>query len=126
MKRLWTAAAILVLLLAASLANAWYARHITGQVAGRLEQAQLLAQADNWEEAERLTRRAWSEWQGVRGYTYAVLRHTELDQIARDFRQVLQYAELRELDQYAAVNADLALQLTLLGEMEQPSLSNIL
>ena len=50
----------------------------------------------------------------------------DTDQILRTFRQVIQYLELEELDQYAAANADLVAQLELLSEMEQPSLVNIL
>ena len=40
MKRLWIAAGLLVLLLGASLVNAWYARELTGGLGEQLRQAQ--------------------------------------------------------------------------------------
>ena len=57
---------------------------------------------------------------------HVFLRHSDTDQILRTFRQVIQYLDLEELDQYVAANADLVAQLELLSEMEQPSLVNIL
>ena len=43
MKRLLSAAALLLVLLGGSLWNAWYADRLTGRMAGQLEQAQELA-----------------------------------------------------------------------------------
>ena len=40
MRRFWAAAALLALLLAGSLANAWYARTLTGDMGARLDRAQ--------------------------------------------------------------------------------------
>ena len=40
MKRLWSAAALLLVLLGGALWNAWYADRLTGRMAGQLEQAQ--------------------------------------------------------------------------------------
>ena len=43
MKRLWSAAALLLVLLGGALWNAWYADRLSGRMAGQLEQAQELA-----------------------------------------------------------------------------------
>ena len=125
MRRLWIASAVLLSLLAGTLVNAWYADRLAGALTGRLEQAQLLAEAGNWEEAAALTRRALEDWERERGYVYTFLQHKDADEILRAFRSVEEYAELRELDQYAATNADLVAQLELLAEMEQPSWLNV-
>ncbi len=125
MFRLWSAAAILALLLGLSLANAWYVRRLTAGIGAHLEQAQLLAEADSWAEAEALTRRAWQDWDGEKRYVYSLLQHEDADQILRSFRAVLQYVKIEEMDQYAAANAELIAQLELLSEMEQPSLLNV-
>ena len=45
MRRFWAAAALLALLLAGSLANAWYARALTEDMGARLDRAQALAGA---------------------------------------------------------------------------------
>ena len=126
MKRLWIAAALLVLLLAISLGNAWYSNSLTSSLAQPLEMAQQLARQGQWQQARELTRQAYASWNAHHTYLHCVLRHSDTDQILRSFRSVMQYLELEEMDQYAAANADLISQLELLSEMEQATLVNVL
>lgn len=125
MKRLWIAVVLLVLLLAASLVNGWYAQSLTSRLSNRLEQAQKLTKQDQWGQAEEITHQVYEEWQGYHFYFHTVMRHSDTDQILRSFDSVLQYLDLKEMDQYAAANADLVAQLGLLAEMEQASLVNV-
>ena len=57
MKRLYIAAALLIALLGASLANAWYAQRLTGEMREELSQAQLHAKQGNWSRADTLEER---------------------------------------------------------------------
>jgi len=126
MRRLWCAAAIIALLLTASLANAWYSQYLTDDMGGRLRQAQSLTQEDRWGEARELTRQVYADWQEHHFYFHVTMRHSDTDEILRTFRGVLEYLELEEPDQYDAANADLIAQLELLAEMEQASVANVL
>ena len=126
MRRLYIAAALLLFLLGASLANAWYAQSVTDGIGEQLRQAQALTLEDNWDRAQDLTRQAYQDWQEKHFYFHTVMRHSDTDQILRAFRAVLEYLELREPDQYNAANADLVAQLELLAEMEQASVGNVL
>lgn len=126
MKRLWIAAALLIFLLGASLANAWYAQKLTGEMGESLRQAQRLAEQEDWGRAESLTRQVYEDWQGHHFYFHTLMRHGDTDQVLRAFRAVLEYLRLREPDQYNAANADLIAQLELLAEMEQASVVNVL
>lgn len=126
MKRLWMAALLLTVLMALCLGNAWYSLSLTRQLADQLTHAQELVEQDRWENARALTQEVYDSWNNHHFYLHVFLRHSDTDQILRTFRQVLQYLELEELDQYVAANADLTAQLELLAEMEQPSLVNIL
>lgn len=126
MKRLYIAAGLLALLLAASLTNAWYAQKITGDMGERLRQAQTLTGQGDWDRAEALTRQVYEDWQGYHFYFHTLMRHSDTDQVLRAFRQVLEYLQLREPDQYNAANADLVAQLELLAEMEQATVVNVL
>ena len=126
MKRLWIAAALLAFLLGASLANAWYSQSLTGDMTDRLRQAQSLAEEENWDQAEAVTRQVYEDWQDHHFYLHTLMRHSDTDQVLRAFRQVLEYLRLQEPDQYNAANADLIAQLELLAEMEQPSAANVL
>lgn len=126
MKRLWIAAALLLALLGASLANAWYAQSLTDSMREQLRLAQALTKQDDWDKAELLTRQAYEDWQKNHFYFHTAMRHSDTDQILRAFRSVLEYLELQEPDQYNAANADLIAQLELLAEMEQASVVNVL
>jgi thioredoxin-like negative regulator of GroEL len=126
MKRLWIAAALLAFLLGASLANAWYSQSLTGDMTDRLRQAQSLAEGENWDQAEAVTRQVYEDWQDHHFYLHTLMRHSDTDQVLRAFRQVLEYLRLQEPDQYNAANADLIAQLELLAEMEQASVVNVL
>ena len=126
MKRLYIAAALLILLLGASLTNGWYAQNITGEMCKELRQAQLLAEVEDWSQAESITRQVYEDWQGHHFYFHTLMRHSDTDQVLRAFRQVLEYLRLQEPDQYNAANADLMAQLELLAEMEQASVVNVL
>ena len=126
MKRLYIAAGLLLFMLAGCLLNAWYAQQLTDEMIQDLQKAQQAAREENWERAEALTRQDYEQWNRRHFYLHVVMRHSDTDQILRDFRSVLQYLEIREMDQYAAANADLMTQLELLGEMEQASLVNVL
>lgn len=126
MKRLWMAALLLTVLVALCLGNAWYSLTLTRQLAQQLTQAQSLVEQDQWEPARSMTQEVYDSWNNHHFYLHVFLRHSDTDQILRTFRQVIQYLELEELDQYVAANADLTAQLELLSEMEQPSLVNIL
>ena len=61
MKRLYIAAALLALLLGASLANAWYVQGMADGMRDRLEQAQALTRQGDWERAEALTRQTYQD-----------------------------------------------------------------
>ena len=126
MKRLWIAAALLLALLGASLANGRYAQSLTGGMRDQLRQAQLHAERGDWGQAEALTRQVYQEWQDRHFYFHTTMRHSDTDQVLRGFRSVLEYVQLQEPDQYNAANADLMAQLELLAEMEQPSVANVL
>ena len=126
MKRLWIAAILLCALLGATLANAWYLGHLTGELTAALEESEALAEAGDWAGAQAATEAAFRRWNNHETYLHILLRHSDTDQILRSFRSVMQYLDLEEMDQYAAANADLVAQLELLSEMEQPSLVNIL
>lgn len=126
MKRLWIAAGLLLILLAGTLLNAYYAQMLADRLTDRLEQAQSMAQESQWSQAHSITQRAYEEWQHNHTYLHTCMRHSDTDEILRAFHSVLQYLDLKEMDQYAAANADLMTQISLLAEMEQVSLVNVL
>lgn len=126
MKRLIAAGGILLLLLGITLLNGWYLDGLTRQATQTLTQAQALAQQDRWAEATCTTEDLYTDWQTHAFYFHATMCHSDIDQIQRSFQTVLQYLTLKELSPYTAANVDLVMQIELLGEMERPSLDNVL
>lgn len=126
MKRFWIAMALFITLLALSLWNGWYAHHLTQQWSQQLKNAQQLVIQNRWEEAAHLTAQTSSDWDDHHFYLHVFMRHSDTDQVTRAFRTVEYYLVTQNLNTYLPANQDLITQLTLLAEMEAPSLVNIL
>ena len=126
MKRIWICLAILALVFGAALLNSWYLDSLTEQMARTLEQAQSLAETENWEGGQQLTGQALQQWEQASGYLYIVLRHSDSDEVAAGFREVQQLLEWKEEAEYTSANARLIEELRLLADMEQFNLRNLL
>ena len=121
MKRLWFAVGVMAVLFTATLLNSRYLRNFSAGLTDRLVQAEVQAEAGNWEEAGRLTKEASHDM-----YLYTVLRHSDTDQIHTGFREVQEFINCQEGGEYSAANARLISQVELLYEMEQFNLKNLL
>ena len=118
MKRLWFAVGVMAVLFTATLLNSRYLRNFSAGLTDRLVQAEVQAEAGNWEEAGRLTKEALD--------VCTVLRHSDTDQIHTGFREVQEFINCQEGGEYSAANARLISQVELLYEMEQFNLKNLL
>ena len=125
MKRLWIAAILLCALLGATLANAWYLGHLTGELTAALEESEALAEAGDWAGAQAATEAAFRRWNNHETYLHILLRHSDTDQIYAGFQETLALLESREYGEYAAANARLVTQIELLSEAEQLTLKNV-
>lgn len=126
MKRIWISLSILAVVFAAALANSWYLDNLTEQMAHTLEQAQALAEAENWEGGQKLTEKALEQWEKASDYLYIVVRHSDSDEVAAGFREVQQLLEWKEEAEYTSANARLIEEIRLLADMEQFTLRNLL
>ncbi len=128
MKRLWIAAALIAVLAALAGVHALYLSRLTGELDGLLERAQAQVEGEDWAQAESLTRQALEEWEGNAFYLHSTLRHQEIDSVLVGFHEVLAFLEGQERQpaEYAAANARLRVQISLLLEAELPTLKNIL
>lgn len=126
MKQLWFAAGLLAALLTVTLVSGRYIQSFSDGLTEALVQSQDLARTGHWGQAEQQTQNAYQRWQDNHFYLHTVMQHSDTDQILRKFREVLEYLQIREWDQYTAANADLITQIQLLAEMEQASLVNVL
>lgn len=127
MKRLWIAAAIVIVLAAGTLVNVWYLERFTGNLSGSLEQAQELAENGDLMRALELTRQVQRMFDEKSFYLHVTLSHDDIDNIETIFGEVQECLLLGETDsKYTSANAKLRTQLFLLAEAEQLTLKNIL
>lgn len=126
MRRLWIACAILAVVFAATLYNAYYLNQFTASLTQRLEKAEKYAETGDWEEADRLTKEVRGEWEEHTMYLHILLRHADTDDVNISFREVQEFINCREDGEYSAANARLMVQIELLYEAEQLSMKNVL
>ena len=126
MKRIWISLSILAVVFAAALANSWYLDTLTEQMAHTLEEAQALAEAEDWEGGQKLTEKALKQWEKASNYLYIVVRHSDSDEVAAGFREIRQLLEWKEEAEYTSANARLIEEIRLLADMEQFTLRNLL
>ena len=128
MKRLYVSLGLIVLLAVLCGVHTLYLARFTGELTGLLTQAQEQVKREDWEGAIQLTRQAKERWTDNDGYLHITLRHTDIDAILVSFDEALAFLRANEHQsaEYAAVNAKLLTQLTLLLEAELPTITNLL
>lgn len=126
MKRGWLAVALLVVMAALALWHVWYLTGLTGELTAALERAEGLAEGRDWQGASELTRQAQDRWDGASILLHITLDHEVMDEVSVGFSETLEYLQMEEREEYSAANARLMERLALLGEMERPSVENLL
>ena len=126
LKQILPSALLLAALLALSLYCSQSLDRLTDNCTLQLTCAQQLAEQGDWEQARTITQETSRIWQSLNTPLYALLHHTEADDVLLSFCAVEEYLKLEEMDQYAAANATLIQQLKLLAEIQQHSLMNVL
>ena len=126
MKRLWISVVTLVSIFLLSLLNSWVLCRTTEDLCSTLEQAQVMAEGDDWASARMITAQAEQDWQTYSNYLYVVLRHSESDEVIGGFREVQELLKWEECPDYAAANARLMESISLLSKMERLSIKNLL
>lgn len=117
---------VLVVLLAFSF---WNSSNVTAQTdrwRAQLQQADALAQSEDWPEAAEALTDSYKDWSGHQTYLHIVSQHGAVDDAEAMYRRAQAYAATRELPEFRAELSDLRDQLRLLAEMEQFSIRNVL
>ncbi len=119
-----------LLLLAALLAFAlWNGGRITDNTArwrAQLQQADALAQSEDWTGALSALSDSYADWSKRQTYLHVVSQHSAVDEAEAMYRRCQAFAATQELSEFRAELAALREQLRLLSEMERFNLRNIL
>ena len=126
MKRLWISLAILLAIFAGSLGNIYYVAHISSLLVTNLNQAEACAEAEDWGQAQSLTRQTQAQWDHYAPYLYMSQCHGTTDEINTGFREVLECIQWESVPEYSAANGVLIAEVEHLAEMEDLTLENLL
>lgn len=123
-------ASLPIILLAAVMTLALVNRNVITRDAGRwseeVQQADSLAQENDWAGAETALKRGYKDWKHSQTYLHIVIRHEELNNAESMYLRAEAFAKTRELSEFRAELAGLRNQLQLLAEMERISIKNVL
>lgn len=126
MKYFWIPAAVLSLLLAASLWNAAAIDRAVAPWCDALTEARSAAEQEDWDAAARLVRETREAWDARRGWLHIVAAHDELEAADMLFAAAEGWAANRDAAEFCEELAELRVQLCVVAEMQQLSLHNIL
>ena len=107
----------------------WNSRCVTAETdhwREQLRQADILAQAGEWERAAAALSDSYGDWSARQTYLHIVAEHDAIDGAESMYRRAMAFAATEELSEFRADLADLRDQLRLLAEMEEFSIGNVL
>ena len=126
MKREWIAAGLLLLLLAAALGNIAYLDRLMGRIEGELYEAQEMADAGSFSDAEDATERALEHWLDANAYTHIFIRHPEIDATSDAFYELKELLAEENAEGYPSAFEKLLYHLNSIDEMEHIRLGSVL
>ena len=107
----------------------WNSRCVTAETdhwREQLRQADILAQAGEWERAAAALSDSYGDWSARQTYLHIVAEHDAIDGAESMYRRAMAFAATEELSEFRAELADLRDQLRLLAEMEEFSIGHVL
>ena len=107
----------------------WNSRCVTAETdhwREQLRQADILAQAGEWERAAAALSDSYGDWAARQTYLHIVAEHDAIDGAESMYRGAMAFAATEELSEFRAELADLRDQLRLLAEMEEFSIGHVL
>lgn len=125
MKQLWIGIGLLAAMLLSGIITPVILDRSHTPAVQDLERAAELAMAENWDTAERFSRRAEEKWQKTRPVTAAFTEHEPMDEIDALFAQLKIYSKTRDRVAYSSTCVYLSSQLGALGDYHDLNLWNL-
>ena len=118
--------AVLAAVLAFSLWTDIRVTQETDRWGNQLQQADALAQAQDWTGALEALEESYQDWKQRQTYLHIVASHNTVDDAETMYRRAMAFAQTQEITEFRAELSDLRDQLRLLAETEHFSLGNVL
>jgi len=117
---------VLAALLALSLLNSAYLSRCCAQWNSQLTEIDRYVQQEDWHTVSEKLDSFTVSWQKRQTYLHIVIEHRELDNAQALIEKSLVLAQEEDAPEFRVNNAELLSQITLLDEMEQLSIKNVL
>ena len=125
MKALYIPLVLLSGMLAFGLWTGAYAQAHVVSWRSALQDADRLAQEENWEAAEEAIRRGYADWNNRQVFLHVIMEHAELDEAEVLFSAAFAACDARDVPDFHAALGQLDTQLNLLAETQQLSIQNV-
>ncbi len=96
MKKEIFALALLILIFAVSMINAWYLGSLADEITVLVEDSAYLASAGQWDQALNQAKAAADLWRSHDPYTHIVLRHSDIEAMTDDFYELLEHISSKD------------------------------
>ena len=126
MKYFWIPAALLAALLGASLWNAHFVASEIEPWREAMESSIAAAERDDWEAALGAVRAARESWDARKPYLHIVTAHDELDKADALFAEAESFAIEKDMGEFRAEASELTVQLSIIAEMQELTVRNVL
>lgn len=126
MKRLWLGIILLLVLLIMGFTINWTMEKVHSPAADALKEAAEAAESENWQKTAALIQQSRAEWEHYRKLTSAVCDHEPIEEIDGLFCQAAYYVRFQKTADCAALCAQLAEQIRLIGTSHNLNWSNFL
>lgn len=118
--------AVLAAILAFALWNSGRMSAHTERWREQLQQADALAQAEDWPQAVSALSDSYADWSDRQTYLHIVSEHDAVEDAEAMYHRAMAFAATREITEFRAEISDLRDQLRLLADMERFSVKNVL
>lgn len=125
MKRVITAAVLLLLLILASVWNIRRVDSLTGELETLLSRSEQAALDGSFAQAEDIANEALTLWLESDSYTHIFIRHSEIDSTSDAFYELLERVSEHDTDGLPSAYAKLVYHLDSIASMEHVSLGSI-
>ena len=118
MKRFWLGVAVLTFLLGIGIGTTVFTRRTQADISQTLELASKAALRGNWQDANRYSRKAKTDWESARNITASIADHEPMEQIDDLFAQMEIYLVTRQQIPLAACCSSLCILTDAIGETQ--------
>lgn len=125
MKHWLPPAAILIFLLAFCLWDAAHMQQETSRWCQQLQQADDLAQQENWAEALQILDSSHRDWRSCQIYVHSVSPREAVDDAEAMYHRAMAFAKTEEITEFRAELSDLQDQMRVLADLESFSYRSI-